>query len=146
MLEDGTSLASLGVVNPAKCLRWLARFLLLASLLHADGAEAWKTLRLRNETIRTPAKASVAAAPGRVEAPTADGLYLVQLEGALRPSWRDALAAAGVDLAYYVPEDGFIAFLRGARLAAVRSLDFVRWVGPLKPRHKVHASVVRALG
>jgi len=145
VLEDGTSLASLRDVNPAKCLRWWACFLLLACLLHAHGAEAWKTLWLRNETLRIPAKASSAAVPAGVEAPAADGLYLVQLEGAFQPAWRDALAAAGVDIAYYVPDDGFIAFLRGARLAAVRSLEFVRWVGPLKPRHKVHASVLRAL-
>jgi hypothetical protein len=127
------------------CFRWWARFLALFVLIQAHGAEPWKTLRLRNETIQTPPKTAVGAAPSRVEAPAADGLWLVQFESRIQPAWAETLAAAGVDLLYYVPDDAFVARLRGARLASVRALDFVRWMAPLQPRHKVHLGVMRAL-
>ncbi len=127
------------------CFRWWARFLALFVLIQAHGAEPWKTLRLRNETIQTPPKTAVGATPSRVEAPTVDGLWLVQFESRIQPAWAETLAAAGVDLLYYVPDDAFVVRMRGARLASVRSLDFVRWVGPLQPRHKVHLGVMRAL-
>jgi hypothetical protein len=98
-----------------------------------------KSIRLRNETIVTPAvnQAVRALQPQANEAPVS-GLFLIQFEGPLEVSWRDSLRTVGVELVRYVPEDAFVARLQDCRAGVVRCLSFVRWLGPFKGFHKVH--------
>ena len=105
-----------------------------------------KSIRLRNETIST--------APGRKGASTdqlpgseqeLSGLFLIQFESAVQPQWRQQLAALGVELLRYVPEDAFIARSANTRLQEVRALEFVRWAGEYRSEHKFHAALRRHL-
>ena len=117
----------------------------LALALHGHAAEAWKTIRMRNGPIRTPPRSAPSAQPPKVDSTPINGLFLLQFDGPFQSEWRPALVAAGVDLLYYVPDDAFVARFGDATPATVRALPFVRWTGPLLPRHKIHAGVVRAL-
>lgn len=134
-------------VQPNSLGRWtwnLGFFLWLAGLtvLLAEP----KVIRLRNEIILTepPAKRTVAP-QGQAAEVEVNGLYLIQFTNRLQPGWREKLSAAGVALLHYVPDDAFVAHLRGVRLSALRQLAFVQWVGPFEPKHKVHPALQAAL-
>ena len=105
----------------------------------ATALGAQKTIHLRNETILTdPALPETARAKGVDRA--VSGLYLVQLSGPVQEAWRTALAAQQVVLLHYVPDDCYVARVKGASLSQVRGLPFVQWVGAFRPEHKVHRS------
>ncbi len=82
-------------------------------------------------------------------APTADrpvtGLFLLQFNGALPSAARGELRNRGVELLQYVPDDAFVAKFEGARVEQIRQLDFVRWVGPYRPEHKIHRALTRSV-
>jgi subtilisin family serine protease len=109
----------------------------------ACGAD--KYIQLRNEHIRTSVP-NPTGPGGRVTSPNPNrpdsGLWLIQFVGAIDPAWRDLLAAQGVELSWYVPEDTFVARCHQTNLESVRALPFVRWMGPFRPGHKIHASLL----
>ena len=109
----------------------------------ACGAD--KYIQLRNERIRTAAP-NPTNPNGRVASPNPNrpdsGLWLIQFVGAIDPAWRDLLAAQGVELSWYVPEDTFVARCHQTNLERVGALPFVRWMGPYRPGHKIHASLL----
>jgi hypothetical protein len=111
---------------------------LLLAVVHASAFAESKTIRLRNEAIRTerpaPAALRLQAPPERVS-----GLYLVQFIAPPQLAWREDLTAAGVELLRYVPDDAFIARLSQTDLTALRNRPFVQWVGEYRPDHKVAA-------
>lgn len=107
-----------------------------------------KSIRLRNETI-TPDLApdqTVQTAQATTTAPESPvtGLFLIQFTGALPPAARKQLRTLGVELLQYVPDDAFVAKFEGARPGKIRQLDFVRWVGPYRPEHKIHRTLSRS--
>lgn len=106
-----------------------------------------KAIRLRNETILTPQKSTARQPQAQAAQAPASGLFLVQFEAAPDPAQLQALRREGVQLVKYVPEDAFIARFAQASPVRVRALDFVRWVGPYRPGHKIHprlAALLRA--
>ncbi|MBI5383688.1 MAG: S8 family serine peptidase [Verrucomicrobia bacterium] len=119
---------------------------LLAGLLVLSGVELAqaqsKVIRLRNETIPTARASAPAPAAKAVERPVS-GLLLVQLTQALKPEWREALRATGVDLLHYVPDDAFVARAKTVSLADLRRLPFVHWVGDYRPEHKMQSALGR---
>jgi hypothetical protein len=106
----------------------------------ANGAQT-KLIRLRNLPIPPKfAKALEAPKKSGPEA-VASGLFLIQFEGPLDSAARTQLAATGVDLLHYVPQDTFLARFHGARLDTVRALPFVVWIGEYRAEHKTHRSL-----
>ncbi len=103
-------------------------------------------IRLRNETIATPP-----VNPARARLQTAvpetavSGLFIVQFTDRIQSEWRDALRSRGVDLLRFVPDDAFVVEVVSNRLGELRSLPFVRWLGPYEPRHKLHSRLMRQL-
>src|SRR5204863_3060564 len=91
-----------------------------------------------NELIQTPEKPAFRIQA--VENPV-DGLYLVQFEGPVTDDQRAQLTALNVEFVQPIPEDAFVMRLVGVRLATIRNLAFVRWVGPMRAEHKVHAKL-----
>jgi hypothetical protein len=118
----------------------LAAFLSLCQLAHAQE----KHLRLRNELITTRA-GEKAAASMEGQTTNTTGLFLVQFEGHPLPGQRAELQALGVDLLKYVPDDGFIARFTNASPSQARALGFIRWVGPYRAAHKIHARLTAAV-
>jgi subtilisin family serine protease len=110
-------------------------------LLYLTAAAADKPIRLRNEQI-TPSASAAGSTVAAADQNPASGLFLVQFTGAVQPAWRDQLNRLGVDLLRYVPDDAFIAKFNGAAPGQVRRLDFVRYVGPYRPEHKVHRDLL----
>ncbi len=105
-----------------------------------------RPIRLRNETIEPLASpSSVVQRLFAGPEPRRRGLYLIQFTNRFDGSWRDVLAARGVELIRYVPDDTFLVSLTGVRLTELTDLPFVHWVGPFEARHKVHPSVTRKL-
>jgi hypothetical protein len=115
---------------------WLFAWCLLLALAGSGAAES-KKVRLRSGAIETPPRAAVLAPQSLVPEPAVSGLFLVQLEGNLRPAWRAQLNAAGADPLRYVPDDAFVVRLRSTELARLRALPFVRWIGPFRPEYKL---------
>ena len=108
-------------------------------LLDFTAISQTKQIRLRNGAI-DPAEAAnrdIMAATARVGA-RETGLFLVQFSGPLDPVRRAELRAAGVELVQYVPDDAFIAKLNNVSPASVAARNYVIWVGPYRPEHKIH--------
>ncbi len=65
------------------------------------------------------------------------GYYIVQFPGPVRPEWKAAVQAEGVELSWYLPNYAFIARIRNDRAAAVAALPEVRWLGLFQPAYKL---------
>ncbi len=63
--------------------------------------------------------------------------YLVQFSGPVRQEWKDATERVGARLYGYIPDYAFIARMTPAMAEHVRSLTFVRWVGPYHPAYRM---------
>src|SRR5437867_13340376 len=102
---------------------WLGILLWWFSQFPAD-AET-KLIRLRNEVITTatPAK-GVARLQAPIAEPAVSGLYLVQFTNHIEAAWGDQLRAIGVNLLHYVPDDAFVAHVKGVRLSTLRRFGF----------------------
>ena len=130
------------------CLSVPCSLLLLAPVFSVFAASSeTKTIHLRNEAINTVSdeKSAKLAQGGSLQAPVA-GLFLVQFEGHLEPDRRAELLSAGVELLKYVPDDAYIAKFNKVVPDKVRALNFVRWVGPYRPDHKIHPRLAAAVG
>jgi serine protease AprX len=111
---------------------------------HSAGAQT-KPIRLRTETILTPVKENGRKVQTPADQVPASGLFLVQFDAALTPAQRAELRSAGVNLVKYVPEDAFIARFSRIAPAQVQAMNFVRWVGPYRPDHKIHPRLAAAV-
>ncbi len=102
-----------------------------------------KSIRLRNELIRTPpvAPGQPAASAAGAETAPASGLFLIQFTDGVRPEWQAQLQSLGIEFVRYVPDDAFIVRLRGVPPGQVRGLPFVHWLGNYRSEHKLHASL-----
>jgi hypothetical protein len=104
-----------------------------------------KPIRLRNGVL--PAQASQPAASQALSAlpqPPMSGLFLVQFSSPPGPETRKQLEVIGVELLHYVPEDTFVARLRGVSLDQVRAAPLVQWVGEYHSSYKVHSRLTAA--
>jgi len=122
-----------------KSRRWLRPLFASIFCLAAFYAAA-KPIKLRNQTLE-PSRDAAAHA---LDATPQQGLFLIQLSGPADDNAREQLAEAGVELLQYVPEDAFVARLKGVPPGQVRRLPFVQWVGRYRSEHKVHQQVARA--
>ncbi len=92
-----------------------------------------------------------AQADGR---PVRDGLYLVQLIGPVRDEWLADLAADGLEIVSYIPENAYVVRARGLATAAIAPLtdrhDFVQYVGDFHPAYRLsqplHAALASGAG
>jgi len=101
-----------------------------------------KSIRLRNETITPDAASGQATASATpVSEPPTSKLFLIQFTQPVQPAWREQLRALGVELLRYVPEDAFVAKFDGAAPGQIRKLEFVSWVGPYRPDHKLQGEL-----
>ncbi len=69
--------------------------------------------------------------------PAARHYYIVQFNGPIQESWKQAAVAAGGRLYDYLPDYAFIVQLDGKAKAAVSQLPTVRWVGDYQPSYKL---------
>lgn len=103
-------------------------------------------IRLRHGVITTPdPAASRVQLQGLTAGDPVSGLHLIQFTDVVQPEWRDAVAARGVTLLRYVPDNAFLASFNAVTVSELTSLPFVRWVGAYEPQLKVHPALTRHL-
>jgi hypothetical protein len=112
---------------------------LCLGLLFAIAASA-RPIRLQNETIQPTAQRMAAAA---TETVPAGYLVLLQFNGPPQSGWREQVEALGVQLLRYVPENTFVADLNGVPPGQLRKLEFIAWLGPYRPEHKIHRGLTQ---
>ena len=117
-----------------------AAVVLLVLAVSAFDADA-KLIRLRNQLIPAKRATGPAKANAAPDHATVSGLYLLQVHDPLTVQARAQLAAAGVDILRYVPDDAFVVRCRGVHLGSLRALPFVEWVGEYRPEYKVHRAL-----
>jgi hypothetical protein len=61
------------------------------------------------------------------------GYYIVQARGPVDQGWKDAIAAVGVELLGYIPENAFKARMSAEQAAQVRQLGITSYVGLFHP-------------
>ena len=128
-------------VKPRRLLHRGMCTLVLAVLVLASFSVPAKPIKLRNFII--PEKSS-ASRPSQSAAAKSPGLCLIQFRAALQPDQRKQLESVGVDLLHYVPDDTFLARLRGVSLAQIQAFPFVEWAGPYDARLKLHRQLQSA--
>ncbi len=74
------------------------------------------------------------------------GYYLVQFTGPIKPEWKDALAAMGVEVMGYIPEFTFKVRMYSVQAAQVRTMENVAWVGYFHPAYKLSPELKKAEG
>ena len=134
-------------MTPLPCLRLgatvaAAACLLAVSVLHSPA----KVIRLRNETFDPATDLSAPVSPARpgTSAAPVNGLFVVQFTVLPGTAQRAELAAQGLILLAYVPQDAFVARLENVSPDQIRALPGVTWVGEYTATHKVHRSLSTA--
>ena len=70
--------------------------------------------------------------------PTSDpGYYLLQFQGPIQSTWKEAIITAGAQIYDYIPDFAFVVKMDQTAKAAVEALDAVRWVGLYQPGYRV---------
>lgn len=69
------------------------------------------------------------------------GYYIVQFDGPVKRSWKEALTALGVDIFDYIPDFAFIIRMDSANEPVIRALDHVRWLGIYQPSYRGSQSI-----
>lgn len=113
----------------------------LVLILIAAGQARPAPIRLRAGTIEPPPKAGLQA---QSAAQARDTSYLVQFDGPVRPEWKEAVRQTGARLLDYVPENTFIVRMNSRQAGMLAEREFVRWVTPLAPDHRVEPGIPRA--
>ena len=113
------------------CLGWVV----------AATAAPGKPVRLRN-ALAAP-ETTLHVQSSTLASPATSGLFILQFREPLRPGWREQLTALGVDLLRYVPEDAFVAKFTSVRVAQIRALGFVQFLGDYRASQKVHRAFLR---
>ena len=104
----------------------------LGGPLLADNGPA--SLYLRAGTVQTARTELTLASAINARVP---GPVVVQLDGPITPQRRARLAAAGVSIGSYLPDNAYICTLDGGDAAAAAGLEFVRWVGRYRDAWKL---------
>lgn len=105
--------------------------------LCAGAAQARPALRLNSAYVDTTAPGAWGLPPMLPQPAGKTAVRrIVQLVGPLTPDRARALAAAGIEIEDYLPDDAFIVRVRGGWTGAV-GLPFVRWVGVHRPEWKI---------
>ena len=76
----------------------------------------------------------------------AQGYYIVQFSGPVKPEWKEAAARLGAEFFAYLPDYAFICRLPNDAVSAVSALPAVRWVGLYQPAWKLARGLDKAAG
>jgi hypothetical protein len=112
-------------------------------LASTHGAPAAKgpSVPIRLRTAQFVPSEGPPALPARLRSgPPVEGeraTWLVQFAGPVRPEWKAAVGAEGVELLDYLPDFAFKVRMTPAEARAVRALSSVAWVGRFHPAYKL---------
>ncbi|MBN8727033.1 MAG: S8 family serine peptidase [Xanthomonadales bacterium] len=70
--------------------------------------------------------------------------HLVQFTGPIRSDWQEALRRRGIEIVDYVPDFAYIVRATNAAMAAVGTIDAVRWSGPYLPAWRLSQRLAEA--
>jgi serine protease AprX len=111
-----------------------------------DGGQTWSEpeplqteLTLRGGRIEPGRR--MPAVPPDLELPADGRLFVVQFNAVALPEWRDALAAAGVELLQHVPQNAFIVRMDPGLIPSTMDLPFVERVEPYHPGYRLEPAV-----
>ncbi|MCL5105372.1 MAG: S8 family serine peptidase [Armatimonadetes bacterium] len=92
------------------------------------------TIYLKSGTVET---SSIRAASAlTAEHMPGAGYYLVALRGLVTDEDKQALASCGAEIVEYIPDSAFVVHIEHARVASIKALGCVEWVGPFKAEYK----------
>lgn len=70
------------------------------------------------------------------------GYYIVQFDGPVENSWKEALEDTGADIFDYIPDFAFIVRMDPKEEDTVRALPHVRWIGIYQPSYRISQSAL----
>ncbi|MBI4760880.1 MAG: S8 family serine peptidase [Chloroflexota bacterium] len=108
--------------------------LLLGSMAMAPAARSDASVHLKSGSF-IPAQSNPAAGSQKY--------YIVQLAGPVQQAWKDALAAEGAEILYYLPDFAFKVRMNPSIASRVAKLNFVSGVTAYRPEFKFGSSLTR---
>ena len=88
---------------------------------------------------------AIPPAPPELDSSEAGEMGIVQFVTQPLPEFRDAIAAAGGVVTYYLPEHAFIVRMDAKARAAIAKLPYLRWVGDYKPAYRLDPELLAKL-
>ncbi len=101
-------------------------------------------IHLRSGTISTSKQPQVQST--EVYDKNGSGYYIVELVGPVEEADKQALINSGARIVDYLPDNAFVICIQHRRASTLRKLPCVRWVGKLKPEHKLSPRLLEADG
>lgn len=108
--------------------------LLLGSMAMAPAARSDASVHLKSGSF-IPAQSNPAAGSQKY--------YIVQFAGPVQQAWKDALAAEGAEILYYLPDFAFKVRMNPSIASRVAKLNFVSGVTAYRPEFKFGSSLTR---
>lgn len=102
-------------------------------------------IHVRTGKITTPS--SMPPVPANLRQGKASGLqlWMVQFVGPVKPEWLDSLKKLGIEIVIYMPNNAYVVWLDGARLAQLEALvqkdPTVQWTGAYEPAYRLEPSL-----
>lgn len=93
----------------------------------------------------TPRLTSTSSTGAGVESLPERGLYIVQHDGIIQPSWRESLEAAGAIIRSYIPENAYLVEASPAVHETIRTTIPHTYLGEYKGEYRYDASTVALL-
>ncbi len=75
--------------------------------------------------------------PEELKASPDNEIFLLQCTGPIKREWRNILSQKGVEIYGYIPHYAFIVKISPSKIENLKSLEFVRWIGPYHPYYKI---------
>ena len=100
-----------------------------------------RTIEPEKEAAKPRLMATSAASPQAAALPER-GLYIVQHDGVITPSWRESLEATGAIVRYYIPENAYLVEASPAAHEAIRNTIPHTYLGEFKGEYRYDASFV----
>jgi hypothetical protein len=72
-------------------------------------------------------------------------MFVVQFDTQALPDYRTAIEGLGGTIEQYLPDDAYVVRIAPAQVAALRGMDFVRWVGAFETSWRVEPEVQQGL-
>lgn len=73
------------------------------------------------------------------------GYYLIQFDGPVLNSWREALLHQGVAIYGYIPDFAYLVKMDVQTIIGIKDLPFIRWIGEYRPEYKISTRIIERL-
>ena len=135
---SGPMRSDYSIKSPRLCFYGVLVIAFLSVITRAET----RYIRLRTATLSTEDTKPSIQPQSVLKDEVVSGLYLLQFQNRLQVEWKKTMKEFGASFISYVPDDACIVRLNKASIHRLRSLAFVRWIGPYAPDYRIDPTLL----